>query len=257
MRNPIIFISVISIAAVASLAAAQETETPDMAAEYFVYRCAGCHTIGGGNLSGPDLTTSIKWSDADLKTAVKKMEKNTGPISEPELHQMVEFLKDLSVAERISRQKEKIEAKFHSDLPPASYETGQKLFQGQKPLSNGGPACFTCHYFVNGGGTLGPDLTSLKDRASGIVLQSAIKNSSYKIMRPIYEKHKISPEEALHLTEYLEHPEKNPKKFAPTLRTVARTALGGTGLFFILLWYLNRQRKGSTRKKLLQQHSRE
>ena len=160
---------------------------------------------------------------------------------------MVEFLKDLSVSERIARQKQKIEAKFRAELPPPSFETGQKLFRGQKALLNGGPACISCHHFVSEGGNLGPDLTTIKDRASGVVLQSAIENSSYKIMRSIYEKRKISGEEALHLSEYLTHPEKTDTRLVPTLRKVGGSALGGLGAFLVLLWALNQGRKGPTR----------
>ena len=230
---------------------AQEGEAPDKAAEFFFYRCAGCHTVGGGKLTGPDLVTAAQWSSADLGPAIKKMEKNVGPLSEQDIDQMVEFLKDLSVSERIAGQKQKIEAKFRAELPPPSFETGQKLFRGQKALLNGGPACISCHHFVSEGGNLGPDLTPIKDRASGVVLQSAIANSSYKIMRSIYEKRKISGEEALHLSEYLTHPEKTDTRLVPTLRKVGGSALGGLGAFLVLLWALNQGRKGPTRKNFL------
>lgn len=237
-----------------SLSVAEEAQPPDKPAEYFFYRCAGCHTVGAGKLTGPDLITATQWSKADLKTAVKKMEKNVGPLSSADVDQIIEFLKDLNVSARIAKQKQKIEAKLRAELPPPSFETGQKLFRGQKTLLNGGPACISCHHFVNEGGSLGPDLTALKDRASGVVLQSAIENSSYKIMRSIYEKRKITKEEALHLSEYLSHPEKSDARFAPTLNMAIYWGGIGFYAFFMLLRNLNRQRKGRTREKLLQKY---
>ena len=237
-----------------SVSWAQETEAPDKPAEYFFYRCSGCHTVGGGKLTGPDLITAAQWSSADLGPAIKKMEKNVGPLSEPDIAQMIEFLKDLNVSDRITRQKQRIEAELRAELPPPSFETGQKLFSGQRAFLNGGPACFSCHRFVNEGGSLGPDLTPIKDRASGVVLQSAVENASYRIMRSIYEKHKISKEESLHLSEFLTHPEKVEIRFVPTMRKVEGLALGGFGGFFVLLCVLNQRRKGPTRKNLLRKN---
>ena len=238
----------------ASFSWGQEAEAPDKPVEYFFYRCSGCHTVGGGKLTGPDLITAAQWSSADLGPAIKKMEKNVGPLSEPDIAQMIEFLKDLNVSGRITRQKQRIEAKLRAELPPPSFETGQKLFSGQMAFFNGGPACVSCHRFVNGGGSLGPDLTHIKDRASGVVLQSAIENASYRIMRSIYEKHKISKEESLHLSEFLTHPEKAEIRSVPTMRKAEGLALGGAGGFFVLLWVLNQRRKGPTRKNLLRRN---
>lgn len=235
----------------ASFSWGQDAEAPDKPAEYFFSNCATCHTVGGGELVGPDLMDSTKWKREDLKMAIKAMEENVGPISDEALEQMVEFLKDLNVSQRIAKYEEENERKSHEGLTPPSFETGQELFRGQKMLLNGGPACISCHHFVNEGGNLGPDLALIKDRASGVVLQSAIENSSYKIMRPIYEKHKITKEEALHLSEYLTHPGKVDARFVLTLQKVSGLALGCLGASLVLLWNLNQGRKGPTRKNLL------
>lgn len=230
-----------------SLLLAQEEEAPDKAAEFFFYRCAGCHTVGGGKLTGPDLVTATQWNLPDLKVAVKKMEKNVGPLSESDIDQITAFLKDAAVSARIAKQKQRIEAKLRAELPPPSFEAGQKLFRGEKVLKNGGPACISCHHFVKEGGGLGPDLTFLKDRVSSVVLQSSIENSAYKIMRPIYEKRKITKEESLHLAEYLSHPEKVETRFSAAVKGVVGTAAAGFGAFFALVWVLNQRRKRGAR----------
>lgn len=235
----------------ASFVWAQETNPQDQAAEYFFYRCAGCHTVGAGKLSGPDLISASRWSEADLATAIKKMEKNVGPLTEPDVRMLIEFLKDFNVSSRIAKQKEKIEAKFRAELPPPSFDEGEKLFRGQKNLSSGGPACVSCHHFVTGGAALGPDLTHIKERTSLIVLQSALEQANYKIMRPIYAKHKISKTEALHLAEYLMHPEKVKRSYSPASRQAYLLAWGWFTLFFVGIWILNKRRKGPTRRNLL------
>jgi len=238
----------------AMLSWAEDDSTKDEAAEYFFYRCSGCHTVGQGNLSGPDLISSIQWNDKDLAAAVKKMEKNVGPLADTSIDQIVRFLKDRDVASRIEKQRQRIEAKLRSELPPASYETGQKLFRGKKALASGGPACITCHQFGNEGGGLGPDLTLLKDAVTGVVLQSSIEKSNYKIMRAIYEKQKITGEEALHLSEYLSHPDKSESRFAPMLSHVVMGAAAGFIIFLVLLWMVNLGKKGRARDYLFQKN---
>ena len=226
-----------------ALSWAEENGVQDKPAEYFFYRCAGCHTVGGGKLTGPDLLTSTQWAEADLESAVKKMEKNVGPISAEDLRMIVEFLKDPAVSERIAAQKQRIEAKMRAELPPPSFEKGENLFRGKKTLFNGGPACYSCHSFNGSGGSLGPDLTAIKERASGVVLQSSIENANYKLMRTLYEKKKITKEEAAHLTEYLSHPEKSRKVFVFGMQNVVSLAGLFASVFIGLLWFLNSRKK--------------
>ena len=239
-----------------SFSFAQQSEPADKPAEYFFYRCAGCHTIGGGKLTGPDLITATQWTAADLKTAVKRMEKNIGTLTPSDIDQTVEFLKDPAVSERVVKQKQRIAAKLRAELPPPSFLEGQKLFRGQKVLKNGGPACISCHHFAHEGGSLGLDLTTIKDRSSAVVLQSAIENANYKVMKPIYEQKKITLEESLHLAEYLSHPEKVNSRLALAQEQMVKGAGFGFVVFMALLWLLNRQRKGRTRENLIKRSSK-
>ncbi len=256
MNIRIIFIFLCLTAGFASVLRAEEPDSKDKPAEYFFYRCAGCHTVGGGKLTGPDLITSVGWSPADLKSAVKKMEKNVGPLTPTDVDQIVDFLKDPTVATRIANQKQKVEAKLRAELPAASYEAGQNLFRGRKTLAGGGPACITCHRFAGEGGSLGPELTLIKDKLTGVALQSAIENSSYKIMRAIYEKRKITQVESLHLAEYLSTPEKAAPRFGPSGSRVLALALGGALAFAGLMVFLNSKRKGRARDILFRKEEK-
>ena len=259
MRKRLIFLILIGVNITTAPAFAQEEPVKEPAsiaavdgpAEYFFYRCAGCHTVGGGKLTGPDLSASTQWADADLRMAVKKMEKNVGVISEEDLSQIVAFLKDGNVTTRINDQKQKIEAKLRAELPSPSYEIGRDLFKGRKRLAQGGPACLTCHRFANEGGSLGPDLTPIKEKLTGVALQSAIENSSYKVMRSIYEKRKITTAESLHLAEYLSHPEKADPGSGPGARRVIALAVGGFIGSVAWLVFMNSKRKGRARDLLV------
>src|SRR3989337_709452 len=95
----------------------------------FKEKCIVCHTIGGGNLVGPDLDgvterREVQWLAEGIPTPAKLLAgwgPHPGPVA------------------------------------------GRALFTGARRLENGGPACMSCHSVAGlgalGGGALGPDLT--------------------------------------------------------------------------------------------------
>jgi mono/diheme cytochrome c family protein len=86
--------------------AAAETPQEDLAADFYLSRCAGCHTIGEGELSGPDLLPATGWPAPDLAKAVERMEKNVGPVTGDQVAFLVELLKDSEVKPRLSAARE-------------------------------------------------------------------------------------------------------------------------------------------------------
>jgi mono/diheme cytochrome c family protein len=86
--------------------ATAETPQEDLAADFYLSRCAGCHTIGEGELSGPDLLPSTGWPAPDLAKAVERMEKNVGPMTGDEVAFLVELLQDSEVKPRLSAARE-------------------------------------------------------------------------------------------------------------------------------------------------------
>lgn len=63
------------------------------ASKLFEEKCAGCHTIGGGELVGPDLAPTAGWNTIELTKSVKSMEKSAGSLSAPEIESLVEYLR--------------------------------------------------------------------------------------------------------------------------------------------------------------------
>ena len=70
---------------------------PDRQANLFVLKCAGCHTIGGGKLTGPDLIKSTTFPYEDLIKAIKRMEEKVGPMEESEIKGHADFIKSANV----------------------------------------------------------------------------------------------------------------------------------------------------------------
>ncbi|MBI4478482.1 MAG: c-type cytochrome [Acidobacteria bacterium] len=95
------------------------------------------------------------------------------------------------------------------ELTPQDVALGKKLFQGEQPLSNGGPACISCHTISVsgglGGGKLGPDLTGILARLGGRRgLEAWLRASPTTTMRIIFGQRPITPEEAVSLVAYFE-----------------------------------------------------
>jgi mono/diheme cytochrome c family protein len=244
-----------------SLAPAQEqtTETltlaSDEGAKAFLARCSGCHTVGGGNLTGPDLNPATLWGEPDLRPAIKRMEAKAGPLADAEITLLVEFLRSGKARERIEAQEKLIAAASATNLEAPSPVIGRQLFHGTRSLRNGGTACTSCHALSGTGGNLGLDLTTVGSRMSETVLRAGIEKASYKIMRPIYAAKPIEAQEAAHLAAYLiEVGAANPPRQQEFPAVVAGAA--GALLLLGLLAVVGRQKVAGTRRKLVEQANR-
>jgi cytochrome c553 len=213
----------------------------DLIARKFVQMCAGCHTIGGGKRTGPDLVTSIAWPVPDLKKGVKNMEKNVGPMTDETLDAFVALLKSPEVKPRLTAAEQQIAAMFAARMAPASAELGAKLFRGSAPFANGGLACIACHAVDGHGGNLGPELNGVHQKLGTTALVSAIEKAGFKIMEPAYRHHPVTAQEALHLAKYFET--LNPQ--APRLATSAFLPAGAalaTALLLGMTFYYRQNR---------------
>lgn len=175
----------------------------DEAAAKFALSCAGCHSLTGIKLKGPDLGGVVSWSIEDLKVSIKKMEKNVGSLKEIEIDLLTQFLKDPTAATRLKAEQEKVAKMYAAKLDPPSATRGAALFNGKIALKNGGLACIACHAAQAKGGQFGPDLTTIYSKMGETPLISAIEKTSFKVMEPAYRHHPVTKQEALHLTRYL------------------------------------------------------
>ncbi|PKN57360.1 MAG: hypothetical protein CVU56_11195, partial [Deltaproteobacteria bacterium HGW-Deltaproteobacteria-14] len=192
------------VKASADAAGAVAPAAADAAAEAFVMRCSGCHTVGGGPMKGPDLAPSTQWAAADLRVAIKKMEKNAGPLSEADLDQLTGLLKDPELRPRLTAERQRAVAVMAASLDPPDPALGEALFMGERGFKNGGLPCAACHTVGDRGGALGPDLTLLKDRLPRVAMLSAFEGANYVVMRPAYAGHPVTKQEAIHLAGFFE-----------------------------------------------------
>jgi mono/diheme cytochrome c family protein len=83
------------------------------------------------------------------------------------------------------------------------FDAGKRLFTGETRLKNGGPACISCHNAGTtaawGGGTLGPDLTTVWVEKSFLIDANWINSEGVPVMGPIFSRKNITEEEVEHL----------------------------------------------------------
>ena len=190
-------------------AAGGETNAPaepvrDLVAARFLTTCAGCHSLTGAKLTGPELTPASAWPIDQLKAGIKKMEAKVGPLSDDVVTDLAVFLKEPDVRDRLKVEGERIAALFMAKMEPADPGLGRRLFFGQTSLRNGGLACAACHVAEGQGGNLAVPLNGIFQKTGGeLPLISAIEQAKFKIMEPHFLRHPVTRQEAMHLAKYL------------------------------------------------------
>jgi mono/diheme cytochrome c family protein len=210
----------------------------DPAATDFTMKCAGCHTIGGGKLTGPDLKDASAWKLPDLATKIKTMEKKVGPLTPEEIQALGQFLKDPKVHDRLAAEQERIalaeEAKYEKGDP----KKGTDLFFGRVSLEHGGLACAACHRVGARGAGMGPDLAPVFDKMGTTPLISACEKTPFRLMDAAYREHPVTHQEAIHLAKYLESvkgaetPEQDPVALLGGAAGLGLFGLGGISVYY-------------------------
>lgn len=223
----------------------------DDQASVFVLKCAGCHAIGGAKLSAPNLAHVAAWKRSDLLPAIKRMEKNVGPLSDGEVEQHANFLQSANADARLLAERERVAKKLMAKMEPPSAAEGGRLFHGEKRLRHGGPACVACHQAKAGGGILGPKLGDSVVRMGDMSFVSFVENGNSPVMNPVYKRHPVTKQEALHIAAYA----KNPGAEERDLPVGMYGALGAT-VFLTGMAFYARGRKDSTRVRLIRNVTR-
>lgn len=120
-------------------------------------------------------------------------------------------------------------------VPPASADTGTRLFLGQVRFQNGGPPCASCHQlstlaFPNGG-TLGPGLSMAYQTLGPDGVDVTLQTLFFPTMMPLYEKRPLTGPEQQALKALLQGAKPAPTAVSGTLELAGLAAAG----FLVLL----------------------
>ncbi len=227
---------------------------------YFEQNCAGCHTIGGGNMAGPDLKdvtrqASRKWlidfihnPEAKVKAGdplAKRMVEEAGGFVMPGFPDVPDTSCD-QLLTWIEKQSATAPAAPTASEPPASdseIALGRDLFLGYRRLANGGTACVACHQAsgTTNGGRLGPDLSLVYRKLGGQHGLSAwLSKPVTPVMASVFRLRPLSTEEASDLAAFFGRVGENSAQLrqSPTL-AVQLSGLGGSLLgigLIALIW---------------------
>jgi len=208
----------------AGLAAAEE---PSPAALMFGKKCGGCHSLGEGDRAGPDLLGVSKRRD---RKWIETFIKNPGAAidgGDAVANELLTRFKNVRMPEQVLTSDEFValfayidhcgakggcklalgKVRHASQATGAEIARGKQLFEGELRLSKEGPACIACHNVrgagLLGGGTLAKDLTFAYARLTDTGITSALDSTPFPLMKEIYPKQPLSPDEAFALKAYL------------------------------------------------------
>ena len=134
-------------------------------------------------------------------------------------------------------------------------DRGRQLFTGTIPFTNGGPACAACHDHdalgVPGGGTMGPDLTSLASRIGSEGVATSLQTLYFPTMAPLFNSHPLTAAERRDVAAFLGRPTTNPER-----ETAVTIGIGAAGVVIGLVLlavtgYAGRSRVRSVREAML------
>lgn len=184
---------------------------PDVAAGVYLMRCAGCHTIGGGALSGPDLKVSASKPRATVWEEIKRMEKNVGPMTAEDIDLLADFLLGSDAAARLDTHRKQVQMREAASLEPGNPARGEALFFGRSRFASGAMSCAACHQAGGRGGNLAASLEDAFTRIGSDALVATTMTPGFPVMRAVYEAHPVTRQEAEHLVRYLEAVAESPQ----------------------------------------------
>lgn len=212
---------ILSLAAIPMLASAQE---PPPGETTFTTYCVACHTVGGGDLVGPDLAGVTTRRDKDWLTRWIKAPDKVLAEGDPTATQLYEQynkipmpnfgLSDTDVAALIAylasmdAGSTAAPVAAPEPLPAGDAARGKALFLGATQLENGGPACMVCHSVSGigalGGGALGTDLTDIHQRYGGDAgLAAFLGSPATTTMNAIWSSQPMTDQERADLVAFL------------------------------------------------------
>jgi len=201
--------------------------------------CIACHTIGSGRLVGPDLKNvfnkrseewiisfvkssqrMIKRRDPDAVILFNEYNKSIMPdqnLTDDQIKDVMRYIKKQSSGSgQTTALTEDIKSSTGMTIDEAGeneVSAGRNLFLGKVRLTNGGPACMSCHNVTAenliAGGLLAMDLTNTYSRLNAPGVYSIMFSSPFPIMNAAYNNNKITKDEAFYLIAFLKHADIN------------------------------------------------
>lgn len=229
--------------------------------------CAPCHTIGGGNLVGPDLEGVTKQRPREwLARWIEEPDRMLAEGDATARALLAEFhgvpmpnlgLTSAQVAGILAflDSGSGVAAPRTAALPKGDPGLGRALFVGERRFENGGPPCMGCHSVAGigalGGGALGPDLTpSFQKYGGDRGLASFLEGNPTPTMKAIWTPKPLTPGERADLRAFLEQAPVSGRPIE-ALGRLAALSVGGALVLLVLAQLRWRKRLIAVRRPLV------
>jgi mono/diheme cytochrome c family protein len=231
----------------------------------FRSRCSGCHSVGKGEVVGPDLRgilqrhdrrwlhsfihssqSVIRSGDRIALALFEKYGRRTMPDHELSTTEIDSLLDFIAAGGPLDAGHAKIRSA--SMASPADVRRGRELFLGRRGFANGGAACIQCHTAGDanlwGGGTLGQDLTRVYDKYQDWGMSRALADADFPLMASIYHQAPLTDEEIFAVKVFLYRTSR--RSPAPSSSSSSPLVLMlGFGSSALVFWLKGRGPKGS------------
>ncbi len=228
--------------------------------QLFQKKCSACHTIGKGDLIGPDLQGVTQRRDSTwLVNFISQPDKQlaSGDPTAQGLLQKYKIampnlgLTDVQVLSLVAylTNPGAVGSTAPVVLSGGLPQAGGALFSGQVAFTNGGTPCITCHSTAGvnaiGGGTLGPDLTHVYGRLGAAGLSSGLVGLPFPTMQGVFVNNALTAQEQADLFAYFQETDRQPA-VTSALNSNIVLGLGAAGVFIlfgVMLVFWPRQRE--------------
>lgn len=266
-------------------AAATPAETDAQAGQrIFQEKCVACHTVGSGDLVGPDLLGVTvqrprEWLQRWI-AAPDQMLAAGDPVATALLHKFHDVPMPnphLSAADITAVLAYLATSAPGAATPPATGaaagaattlptgtpvvaagdpEIGKELFVGAARFRNGGPPCMACHSVAGigalGGGQLGPDLTTVVTRLGGVAALGAfVGGSPTPTMSAIWSRTPITAGERADVVAFLAQAALSQRPAQAMWQLAGLSVLGLVILLAIMGWVWRRRLRDGVRRPMI------
>ncbi|MCC7104009.1 MAG: cytochrome c [Chloroflexi bacterium] len=233
----------------------------------FQAKCAACHTIGRGQLVGPDLQGIASRQSHDWLvswiTEPDQLIARGDPIAQELIKQYPVQMPNMGVS---PAEADAVLAYIAAapaggvgtapaavSLPPGDPVVGEAYFDGTRRFQNGGPPCIGCHSFGGigalGGGVLGPDLGGAAAKFGDVGLASFLATVPTLTMNAVWSQAPLTPNEQADLAAFLKQPVA--QRSTDALLPLTALTEAGTILLLVLAHLVWRRRLAGVRRPMV------